>query len=333
MKRGSARLPILGVVALVLVGSILAAGVRLGRAQARRIALGAVGPDTVLLVPWGALGATVGRLDASEGASEGPMSFAIASGGDVVVLDQVNLRVAWFDASGTLVRDVAIPARSFQELELAADGRMVLLDRLVRRSLLVLAARGGVEREVSVPGPGIVEGGAVTAMLAEPDGIWLEVGHRERVRLLDERLAPVARTVRRGRPYADDKDLMAALDGRGGASLWLEAQGSGQTLVRATVPTAHRIDRIVWLEADARGDVQAFFHLLDLDPAHGTGVIFEQVLAVRFDASLRPRARFQSPWVIQQLEQYREIRVQPDGTVYQMAFEPNGMRIVRWRWQ
>jgi len=36
--------------------------------------------------------------------------------------------------------------------------------------------------------------------------------------------------------------------------------------------------------------------------------------------------------VIQQLEQFREFRVMPDGTTYQMVFEQGGMSILRWRW-
>jgi hypothetical protein len=278
------------------------------------------------------MGATVGRRDGDEGASEGPMSFAVAPGGDVVVLDQVNARLARFDSAGVLVHETPIGVDTFQELELLPNGEVLLLDRLVRSSLLRLDAQGYVVREDPLVGGAIRAGGLVTAMLTEPDGVWLEVGHRDRVQVLDAALSPGPRHVLPGRRYSAAKHLMAALDGTGGAALWLEDAVTGAQVQRAVVQPARRIDRIIWVETDQSGDVHAMFHLLEWDPVDVTQVVHEAVLGVRFDASLQQVASYTSPHVIQIWEQFREFRVMPDGTIYQMAFDGAGMSIFRWRW-
>src|SRR5262245_33049182 len=45
---------------------------------------------------WGSAPGQLGRRRGSEEAPEGPMSFAVGPGGDVLVLDQVNARVQRF---------------------------------------------------------------------------------------------------------------------------------------------------------------------------------------------------------------------------------------------
>jgi hypothetical protein len=316
----------------VLGGGLVALSHRTSAHEPGHSTPAAHGPEVVLHVPWGSLGASVGRLDAQEGASEGPMSFAVYPDGDLVVLDQVNLRLVRFDSTGALAAETPIPANTFQELEIRDGGRIVLLDRLARRSLLVMTEAGSPIREVAVEGDGIPEGGGVTAMLGEDDGIWLEFDHTSRVRALDAQLQPTVRRPMRGRPHGPQSNLVGELDQQGGARLWLEAAGGGNVIARAQVATGHRIDRIIWLAADRDGNVHGQFHLMDEDPTDPTHVGFEQVLAIRYDDTLREVARFTSPYVIQQLEQFREFRVMPDGTTYQMVFEQGGMSILRWRW-
>jgi len=291
-----------------------------------------VGPEVVLHAAWGALGATVGRFDAQEGASEGPMSFAVYPDGELLVLDQVNFRLVRFGSSGTLLAETPIPANTFQELEIRDGGLVVLLDRLARRSLYVMTESGSPIREVGIEGTGIPEGGGVTAMLAQDDGIWLEFDHTSRVQLLDAGLQPSARREVRGRPYGPSAQLLAELDHQGGARVWLEDATSGNVLERTQVNAGHRIDRIIWLGTDQDGNVHGQFHLMDEDPIDPTQISFEQVLGLRFDSTLREIGRFTSPYVIRDLEQFRELRVMPDGTTYQMVFEDGGMSILRWRW-
>lgn len=292
----------------------------------------AQGPEVVLSAPWGNGGSALGGLDGSEGASEGPMSFALAANGDLVVLDQINERIARFDGAGALVGELPIPAPTFQELEVLADGQIVLLDRLARAELLVLDGSGQTLRKVDLVGPGIPEGGRVTGMFAEDDGIWLELGHLHRVRVLDDKLVPCSRKVRRGRRHSADTEVLAGIDGRGGAQLWVEDEASGEILAQASVQPGHYLDRVIWVQTDGAGDVHALFHLLEFDPVDPGRVTFDGVLGVRFDHSLQEIASYRSSLTIQIWEQFREFRIAADGTVYQMAFDDNGVRIVRWVW-
>jgi hypothetical protein len=294
--------------------------------------LQAHGPDLVLSVPWGSGGSALGGLDGAEGASEGPMSFALAHNGDLVVLDQINERLARFDGAGNFVGELKIPAPTFQELEILDDGHVVLLDRLARAQLLVLDAGGNEVRAVDVVGAGIPEGGGVTGMFAEDDGIWLEFGHLQRVRLLDAKLAPCPRTVRRGRAHSASTEVLAGIDGHGGAQLWLEDEASGSILAQASVQTGQYLDRVIWVQTDASGDVHALFHLLELDPVDPRKVTFDGVLGVRFDHTLQEIASYRSSFTIQIWEQFREFRIAGDGTVYQMAFDDHGVRIIKWVW-
>ncbi|MBW2524897.1 MAG: hypothetical protein JRI23_12005 [Deltaproteobacteria bacterium] len=292
----------------------------------------AAGPDVVLQLPWGAMGATLGRLDGQQGASEGPMSFAVPHADQMLVLDQVNERLARFDAKGALIAETPIVAPTIQEFEPWEDDTFVLLDRLVRQSLIIVDRHGGVIREEPIVGMGIPEGGLVSAMIAEPDGIWLEVGHVERVRVLDAQLAPCPRTIRRGRPFSADHNLVAALDGPGAAALWLEHDQTQSVPAKTQVQSARFIARIVWAEIDAGRNVHAMFHQLEYDPVDHVTVTFERVLGVRYDPWLREVGRFTSSRVIRRWEQFREFRVEPDGTTYQMAFDANGVTFLRWRW-
>lgn len=319
---------------LVLVGGLVALS-RLGSAHEPhkpRTAPRPVGPELVVSLPWGSAGASLGRLDGDEAASEGPMSFAVDGGGALVVLDQVNARLARFDTSGALLGETPIPARSFQDLELAAGGRTVLLDRLSRRSLLVLDSLGQPVSEEGIEGRGVPTGGRVSAMMVDAEGVWLEVDHTDRVLLLDDQLAACARRVVRGRPFELDQSLLAAIDRRGGAELWVEDRMKGTVPLRATVPADHAISRIIWLETDRDGNVHGLFHLLEWDPADPGKLVFDQVLGARWDHSLQLVATYRSSHTITEHEQFREFRVLGDGTIVQMAFDGAAVSFLRWRW-
>jgi len=291
------------------------------------------GPNPVLSLPWGHEGASAGRIDGDESSSEGPMSFDVASDGSIYLLDQVNLRVLVFRSDGTLSREIPIAGATYQDIEVTGDGRIVLLDRLVQASLLVIDQRGSVLGEHPVVGDGIPEGGGITAMFAREDGVWLEFGHAYEVRVLDANLQPTERVIQPGREFDGAKSSVgAAIDHQGGAKLWLGDPASGATLATADLLLEHPIARIVWIESDAQGYVQVFLHQLEFDATYPQQVNFEQVIGLRFDSQLKQVGTLTSPHVITEWEQFREFRVTADGGVYQMAFDKDGVAIYRWQW-
>src|SRR5437879_4714919 len=56
--------------------------------------------DPAIQIAWGAGAGALGRSAASESSPEAPMALAVARSGEVLVLDQINGRIARWDASG-----------------------------------------------------------------------------------------------------------------------------------------------------------------------------------------------------------------------------------------
>ena len=290
------------------------------------------GPEVLLQVSWGSGAALLSTRGGDESAPEGPMSFALGPEGEIYVLDQAVRRIVVFGPDRTTIRAIPIPADTIQDIEVLEDGRILALDRLVRSSVTILDPQGRVLGEVSVLGPGVEQGGRITAMIARRDGVWLEVDHARVVRVLDKDLEPGDRAVRLGRFTNDDRvGLGAALDGIGGARLWRMNPLTGVVEKTVDIRFEHRIDRIIWLEVDAHDRVVVMFHLLEWDRGDPARVIFEEVVAVRYTTELTEVDMFRSPYTITEWEQFREFRVLPTGEIIQMAFTDEGVLFLRWK--
>lgn len=291
-------------------------------------------PEVVLEMPWGGGGASLGRKDGDEAASEGPMSFAVAHSGDIYVLDQVNQRVVQVRPGFGLVDELPLPGDTWQDLVLVDGGRVVVLDRLVRKSLLVLDADGTARSEQTVIGDGIVEGGGITAMFARSDGIWLEFGHTHVVRVLDSSLKPATREIVPGRLSRDgSRRLTGAVVRGGGAHVAVSETATGRRLGLLEVASTHDLVRLVEVDTDLDGNLLAVAHVADFDLATGQQLVHEEIVAISWDEDLQERGRFTSPLVITEHEQFREFALTDDGDVYQMAFDERGVRFVRWSWR
>lgn len=286
-------------------------------------------PAVVLAVPWGSGGAMLARREGNESSPEAPMSFTVAASGDIYILDQVSSRVVRFNSRGDLIGELALPGDTFQDVEVTADGRLVVLDRLVRKSLFIIDQSNGQTREVPLEGEGVPEAGAVTSLLARADGVWVEVEHSTSVRVLDERLEPASRTVIPGRPGSvAGRALRAGLiDGVATISLLgRDGAKAREWRVQASEPTAPV--RIAWLEDDAQGNVAVVLHVMRLDE-DGMDVVDEWDEGAVYAADGTLRATLRSPWVISEYEQLREVDLGADGHLYQLAVTPEGVKIVR----
>lgn len=292
------------------------------------------GPALVLLLPWGSNAHEVGRIDGDESASEGPMSFAVTSAGEIYVLDQVNLRVLVFRSDGTQRLEIPIAANSYQDIEVTGDGHILLLDRLAHPSILVIDESGGIVAEREVLGDGIPEGGGITAMFARRDGVWLEYTHSYVVKLLDTGFRSSTRYAQPGRIYRQGiANASAALDrSRGVASIWLSDPSGKATHSSAEISLEYPIARIITIDSDAAGYLHVFLHVVEPDPLDPRKVASEKVVGIRYDENLVQTGKLTSPHTITEWEQFREFRVTDAGAVYQMAFDSEGVRFYRWRW-
>jgi hypothetical protein len=283
-----------------------------------------------LFLPWDD---SVGRVLGDEADSEGPKSFAVKPDGGVLLLDQVNLRVIDLDADGELIRYIDLPAATFDDVE-QYDGRAVLaLDRLAARTLLVMDLVGTPLAEVALEGRGIDRGGLVTAMLPRSDGVWLEVGHRYSVKVLDRHLQPCTRQIVLGRPVERGRSLVGALDGRGGVTLRRSLRNDRSAAGGVTLTGQAPFRRIVWLDEGADGAVYAVLHEAVFAPTTPFRVQDERYRMVILDARLRELARLVSPWVLTLYDQRVEVRVGPDRRLWQMAFTDEGVLLLRWDWR
>lgn len=283
-----------------------------------------------LFLPWDD---SVGRIRGNEADSEGPKSFAVKPDGGVLLLDQVNLRVLDLDADGELIRYIALPAATFDDVE-QYDGRAVLvLDRLAARTLLVMDLVGTPLAEVELQGRGIDRSGLVTAMLPRSDGVWLEVSHRYSVKVLDRHLQPCTRQIVMGRPVERGRSLHGALDGRGGVTLRRSLRNDRSAAGAVTLTGQAPFRRIVWLDEDADGAVYAVLHEAVFAPTTPFRVEQERYRMVILDEQLQELARLESPWVLTLYDQRVELRVGPDRRLWQMAFTDDGVLLLRWDWR
>lgn len=284
-------------------------------------------PRTVARLPWDEV---AGRVLGREASSEGPAAFAPLPDGGLLLLDQVHERVLRLDAAGNLAATIAVPGRAFDDLEQIEGRAMLLLDRLVTTRLLALDFDGNLLAEVPLVGRGIERGGAVTALLVRPDGVWLEVHHRHSVRLLDSDLRPCDRQVVLGRPIPNARSLRAALDDRGGVTVSVGGRIARVPERAVSLKSGAPIERIVWFDADATGLVHVVLHEVERSTTPPYRPSSERYVMVVLDETLRELGRDESPWVATELEQNAEFRLGPDGRLWQMAFADDGVRLLDW---
>src|SRR5688500_9907028 len=98
-------------------------------------------------LPYGAHPAQLGFVREDESSPEGPGSLALADD-HVYVLDAVHARVAVLDVRsdrrGVLEASIALPSDTIEDIALLPSGDLVALDRLVDRTVFVIAPNGAV---------------------------------------------------------------------------------------------------------------------------------------------------------------------------------------------
>jgi len=326
---------------------VTASGTWSGRAQPRDLGT----PGIILVAPWGNGPGELGKKDGGEGASLGPMSFAFGPDGSLHLLDQVNGRIAVFRAGGGAVtsdrgtssespadagatpfvfdRFIAIPGTTFEEVEVGVDGRILLLDRLVREALVVLDPRTRESEAFPIVGLGIPEGGGVTALLVRSDGIWLEFSREHSVRVLDSRWLPCERTIVVGRPARGFPGTVeASLGIEGGADVKIDAAETGvrSLFVRDDEP----IGRLIEVADGPSGAVLLVYYCIRWAD-DGDALAFQEVRGRWYGPNGRGLATFTSPHTLSEWEQFREFRILSDGSAVQMTFFEDGVKLLKWR--
>jgi len=281
----------------------------------------------IFKAPWGNRLGELGRDLPSEGSPQAPMSFAADASGQVYVLDQVNSRLQIFKP-GRAPRVIPLANDGYQDIALTSRDQVVLLDRLVSRSVDFIDDQGRVLSSVPLVGKGIDETGNVTSVFAHDDGIWVEVEHTRLVRVAtDDGKPDPERPITIGRFSSDGTLLLsAAKDGDSAAVVITRPVADGTSPVGtllARVSFRQRLSHLLALESDLAGRIYIGAYLIEpKDDGSGEVVAFEQVVVIGRDG--RELARIALPPHTGPEETFRRIAVDPDGTVYQLGLDDSG---------
>lgn len=278
--------------------------------------------------PWGSDKNSLGRIRPDEGNPEGPMAFRVTEKGDLIVLDQVNGRIQVY-RDGQPIRSIPIPANTYHDFALGADGRIAALDRFSRDEVVFLSESGRAEGRVRLLGPEIPEGGLATGIFSRPDGTWVEVEHDRLVRVADSQGRPIEdRSVMPGRPSADGRWLLRALrEGPNAAVVLVRPMDSpdGVPVLLARVEFPLPVLQLTALESDSAGRVYLAAAIARFDESDPARVLeeYEPVVVLSPEGTELGRAVF-PPRTLPE-ETLVPVRVAPDGVIYQMAFTESGV--------
>jgi len=262
------------------------------------------------------------------------MSFEVDSAGRVHVLDQVNGRIQVFE-EGRAVRSIPIGRETFQDIALDGKDGWVLLDRL-KDAAIAFVSSDGAMRQVALVGPGVQEGGAVTAMFKRDDGVWVEVEHTELVRVADSKgEADPVRPRAQGRFSVDGAvTTRAMLSGTNSVSVL--SQPAAIAMLSPSVATnvsfSEQVAFLAALEFDAKGRTLVIANLVTGGKGLSRGIAGggrEYLEAVVLDASRREVERFTMTTNSGSEEQFRDFRVGANGALYQLSCEDQGATVRR----
>lgn len=281
--------------------------------------------DVVAFAPWGSGVGELGRELPKEASPEAPMSLTVDDAGNVHVLDQVNSRVVVFDGKTGAARVIPLSVgRTAQDLAIDPRGGYALLDRLVERAVIFVDATGKETSRVLLEDQTIPDAGVTTGLFAATDGFWVEVEHRNLVRVATkDGQADTTRPSLEGR-RAGANLLRAARDPSGFAVI--SAIGTSGFLAR--VPFGSGVQELMELAADASGTTYVAARLGDEDPTT-LAMTNEKVTVVALDGGGVEIGRFDLPAPDGPAEQLRAFAVSKSGVVHYLHAGNTGVTIRR----
>jgi outer membrane protein assembly factor BamB len=291
--------------------------------------------EPVIKGAWGGKPGEFGRERDPEANAEVPMAIAAGKNGELLVVDQINHRVQRFK-NGEPVGSIPI-GDTVHDLAVAPDGRMVVLDRLVDKSVQLYDANGNLINEAPLAGKRLPEGGAATGVFMDDEGIWVERDHTSLVRVADAQgNADAERTELPGRPTRDGRKVVTAA---------ITVREQGRLVVtafdRTTLEPAWSrelempapILYLVLLDSDADGNVYVGADVGREGTAEPFPIIDEAITVVRLNASGAITGTIDLPAVATGDEMHRPITVGDDGAIYALAPNESGMSVARYTFQ
>ncbi len=214
------------------------------------------GARVLFSATWGSGIGKLGRDRPAEGNPEGPMSLALA-GRDLLVLDQVNGRLARYDADGRLKGTSDAPTTA-QDLAVGKDGTVAMIDRLVGKTVTLVDASGKKIGELPL-GARIPEPGLVTGVVIDGTSVYAEKEHGALVLLGSTDGTPTGESIQlAGRPSRDGNLLLTAgIASKGAGRAYVNAMERRTTTSRFAVQVSfpRPAQAIVLLDSDLKGKI------------------------------------------------------------------------------
>lgn len=288
----------------------------------------------VLSAPWGAGAGQLGHRVDQESLAVGPMSFFV-DGHGVVVLDNVNRRIARFDAHGRPLPPIALDSDAAQDLARARD-RIAVLDRLHDKRVTLYDADGTARALLPLGAAGISDGAAATGVFADRDGaLWVEREHGAWLALADSAGDP-ARGLRAvpGRPTRDGRFVAAAIADRAGgrATVTLFGSAAPPPAWQVTVDFGAPLLFVALLDSDAAGRIYAGAHTGREASTPPYAITNETLTVVALDAGDgHELGRITLPAPPAREESFQDLYVGDDGTIYWMRRTAAGVVVEAYR--
>ncbi len=267
----------------------------------------------------------IGVITPPEANPEGPMSFALGKDREIYILDQINSRIQIFK-DGRKIRSIPIPSRTFLDIDVLPNGKIVLLDNLVKKALYFLDPNGKVTHHLPLVGenvpcaPEVI--GVCSIHSGDLAGVWLDLGGRS-VRVASLEGKPFSNRISvPGRLTPDGKHLITA-DRIGDVTVVVYySQEKFSKLTQSTITFDLYIDCLLGLWSDRNGRIYLGAMLIEKPKASNIVVVLtpegKELGRVELFVQEMPH------------EIHRSIRVSPDGYIFQMALDKRGVLIKRY---
>lgn len=290
-------------------------------------------PTVVLSAPWGGGDGQLGHRSHPESMPEGPMSFFVDARG-LVVLDNVNRRLARFDAHGGVLPPIALDTDAAQDLARTRHG-VAILDRLHDKRVTLYDSDGQPSGTISLTAAGFPDGPAVTGIFGDRDGaLWGEREHGAWSRIADADGMPDATHLPApGRPTRAGHFVSAAIvdraQGRARVSLFtgLDNAPAWQTVVDFGAPLLY----LALLDGDAAGRTYIGAHTGRESASPPYAVTNETLTVIALAPDGSEAGRLTLPAPPPREESFRDLYVGDDGTIYWMRRTPAGVVVEAYR--
>lgn len=206
---------------------------------------------------WGGGEDQLGRNRPTEGNPTAPMSLTFDRSGNALVLDQVNGRLVRLGADGKVLGTVPLTVQSAQDVAVARDGTIAVLDRLADKTIALHDPSGRPIGNLPLQGKGLEQGGLATGLFVDGDSVYVEAEHGPLLRVggLDGK-SDSERPQLPGRPTRDGRSFISAnLGPRGASKVYVNAidRASRQHRFSREYALPLPVLSVLMLDSDASG--------------------------------------------------------------------------------